>query len=139
MFCVNTFWFRNTDTSPGKEGGNIYQRRKRAQQASLGSGSQNWVSSTMGLKESWTRPTPEPCQMGLDRERLSCGRLLNWQLGGCDWPSEGTPATGSVGEVISKTESQIWKDACFRTTSVSEPLISQIFTHYLGPILGIPP
>lgn len=36
-------------------------------------------------------------------------------------------------------DSQTWKDSCFRTTSVSEPLISQVFSDCPGPILGIPP
>lgn len=70
MFCVNTFWFRNTDTSPGKEEGEHLPKEKQGSAGLAGA----WTPE-LGLLhhgvESWTRPITEPCQMGLDGERLS--------------------------------------------------------------------
>lgn len=82
--------------------GTLYQRGM-AQQTSLGCGPQSWVSSTVGPKGGWTRSITDPCQVDLDGKRLIGGSLPNWQLLGCDWPLESTPAFGSVGVAISKT------------------------------------
>lgn len=64
MFCVNTFWFRNAGTSPGKEAG-IFAKGKMSLSRNPWGPDLTLGLSTLRPKMAGQADTSDPCQVGL--------------------------------------------------------------------------